>query len=346
MNDIKLSFIIPVYNSECYIEKCVEKILTIESFTYEVIIIDDGSTDNSSFICEVLCEKYKKVKVFHQSNKGVSEARNTGLEIATGEYVLFLDADDAIESNYLEATFMSVIGNPKIDMVIFGMSFDYFYNGNAYRRDFLETPICGIFPKCKWEQYLDILFESNSLSPIWNKIIKRDLIVNNSLLLRKDMFLYEDLEYSLRCMDVADLIMFDPSIIYHYRVCENEGNAGRRLKRVSRITTIVNNIDKASAGFTDRKVIDCILLRLFLILAKGKISVSSYKEIYNVCMEFCDWIKTKEISTDDPLAYLLINKYMKRIIMEKYYSKIKHCLAVRVKNTRVYCVWKERYNEN
>ena len=95
----KVSIVIPVYNVEKYIERCLKSILNQTLDSIEVIVIDDGSTDNSGKICDEFSTKYKNVKTFHKRNGGVSSARNLGISIAKGEYIGFVDPDDFIHVN-------------------------------------------------------------------------------------------------------------------------------------------------------------------------------------------------------------------------------------------------------
>lgn len=94
MYQVEVSIIIPVYNAGKYLEKCIGSILNQSFYNFEIIIVNDGSTDNSSIICNNLAQKDNRIKVFHQDNHGVSAARNLGISSANGRYVMFLDADD------------------------------------------------------------------------------------------------------------------------------------------------------------------------------------------------------------------------------------------------------------
>ena len=95
----KLSVVVPVYNVENYLKKCINSILSQTFKDFELILVDDGSTDNSGHICDEYDHQYEKVKVIHKENGGLSSARNAGIEIATGEYISFIDSDDYIDSN-------------------------------------------------------------------------------------------------------------------------------------------------------------------------------------------------------------------------------------------------------
>ena len=89
------SIIIPVYKVEMYLSACIDSVLAQDTaFTYEIILVDDGSPDNSGTICDAYAAKHPQIRVLHKPNGGVSSARNAGLSLAVGEYVLFLDADD------------------------------------------------------------------------------------------------------------------------------------------------------------------------------------------------------------------------------------------------------------
>lgn len=108
---MQLSIIIPVYNKERYIEQCVKSLLNIYHLTYEIILVDDGSNDNSVKICEEICKKNAQVRLVKQENQGVSVARNHGLQEAEGEYITFVDADDFVAETYEEQIRAAIASN-------------------------------------------------------------------------------------------------------------------------------------------------------------------------------------------------------------------------------------------
>ena len=114
----KISVIIPVYNVEQYLCKCIDSVLCQKGILFEIILVDDGSADSSAFICDRYNEKYENIKVIHKKNEGLGYARNSGLEIACGEYIFFLDSDDWIVENTLETLYMLAKRN-SADMVCF-----------------------------------------------------------------------------------------------------------------------------------------------------------------------------------------------------------------------------------
>ena len=113
----KISVIVPVYNVETYLERCVESILQQTYAHFELILINDGSTDSSGMICENLASRHENIKVYHIENAGVSNARNTGIKLATGSWVTFIDSDDFVTKDYL-ATLASAVEGENIGFVI------------------------------------------------------------------------------------------------------------------------------------------------------------------------------------------------------------------------------------
>lgn len=343
---IDFTFIIPVFNCGGYIEACVKSIMEIGLGNYEIILVDDGSTDNSGALCDDLAEKFGQVRCIHQKNQGVSAARNCGLRAAAGEYVLFVDADDIIEPVGLGKILESLRQDPTIDMAIFGISFDYYYHGKCYRRDELPPALTDRLGRDMWMHELRQLYEANALSPIWNKVIRRNLLLDNCLDLREDMFLYEDLEFSLRCMAHCGTILFSPDIIYHYRQAEDEGNAGRRLKRIEHLPALVGQVEKALADLTvcqgiyeRQNDINGVLLSLYLVLAREKIAVSTFQEIKLICRDFSQWwsVHVQPLEEQDrQFVDRLLNEKVVELICKRAYIAVRHKIAVKVKSSALY----------
>ena len=119
-----VSVIVPVFNVQQFLENCLNSIIKQTYSNLEIILVDDGSTDNSLSICKKYSEIDHRIKVFHQENKGVCIARNKGIEVATGEYIMFVDSDDTISENMIEKM-MNLIEKNKTSLVISGLNFVY-----------------------------------------------------------------------------------------------------------------------------------------------------------------------------------------------------------------------------
>lgn len=342
----KVSFVIPVYNCEKYLSKCVEGIKNISAVDYEVILVDDGSKDQSGLICDRLSSGDTRIFCIHQENQGVSSARNAGLKAATGDYICFIDSDDEIESENLNRLFEKLEKTSDIDMVIFGLSFDYYFNKRLYYRYELEPPLKGVIDDTVWLERLYDLYATNALNPIWNKVFRRDLLTEHKLYFREDMFLYEDLEYSIRCMEYCGKILFEPEIIYHYRQSEDERNSGRRLASIDHLHSLTDKIENILYEMVRTKRMDhqeCkikkILMSLYLVLAREKIAVSDKKQIQLICEDFAEWYPKHTIDLtlqEQEYVGLLLQKRVGRLILNREYTKIRHRIAVLLKSSRVY----------
>ena len=342
---MKFSFIIPVYNCGQYLNKFICEIESVNLHNYEIILLDDGSTDHSGNICDEIAEKSEKICSFHQKNQGVSSARNHGLQAASGDYVSFFDADDDIEPEKMYELLRRIEKEETvIDIAFFGMAFDYYYKGKMYRREKMIAPLQGVQDEKGWLHRLEALFHSNSLSSACNKVFRREFLIEHGLYLSEDMFIYEDLEYSLRCMSFCNNILFEPEVIYYYRQSEDEGNAGRRLIRLEHISDLVVRIEKAANELKTRSEEEAqeltnILLSLYLILAKEKISVSNASQIKQICDDFADWFESRNVeipSEHQKYVELLLKRNVCRLILKRNYISIRHRIAVAAKNTGIY----------
>lgn len=205
-----ISIIVPVYNVEQYLITCVESLRNQTYSNLEIILIDDGSQDKSSQLCDELEKKDKRIKTFHRINKGPSAARNYGLSIATGDYILFVDSDDYIEADMCK----QLIDNmTNVDVVICGV-----------KKEGIEN---GVFPLNSFEDIIDskemtewLLLGKKVKSWPVNKLIKRSLI--GELRFNESIKYEEDVDFYLRLFSTRDAkIRFIPYVGYHYVVRRN-----------------------------------------------------------------------------------------------------------------------------
>ena len=119
MNEL-ISIIVPVYNAEKYISKCIESLISQTYTKLEIILINDGSTDLSGNVCDEYSKKDSRIKVIHIENSGVSKARNVGINNANGDWIVFVDADDWLEANFCEKLYDATMSNKEVDIVCSG----------------------------------------------------------------------------------------------------------------------------------------------------------------------------------------------------------------------------------
>ena len=329
---MKISVIIPAYNCANTIRNTVESVLKSGLSDLEILIIDDGATDETPLICAELENVYPCLRSIHQKNAGVSAARNRGIREATGDYIWFVDADDSIREASLPAA-EEILLKLAPDMLVFGIEFVYSHKGLVYRTDELLPPLQGLATAADCSAMMYELFKSNSLSAIWSRIIKRSIILSMDTQLREDMFLYEDLEFVLRLHQYCSTVYFCKEVVYRYWQSEDEGNTGRRLAKIPHITGLLSIIEAVLGSEPDS---DRILLTLYLTLAREKINISSAKEINTICYDFHDWINAHDLLhaiRQRSYPMMIYQGQTANLIMKRTYSMLRHKTANLIKQT-------------
>lgn len=172
----KISVVVPIYNVEKYLIDCVESIINQTYLDLEIILVDDGSPDNCGKICDELAKKDHRIKVIHKANGGLSDARNAGIDVATGEFIMFIDSDDLMELNACEKL-VTEITNRNAQMVIG----NYIYvndDGTPWSKEVFSKEKYKNF-KLSIKDYRDSFFVMNSA--VWNKIYRLDFIKENNM---------------------------------------------------------------------------------------------------------------------------------------------------------------------
>lgn len=228
----KLSIIIPVYNVAEYLEHCIESIIQQKISDYEIIVINDGSTDNSGVICDRLSRKYRDIKVIHKSNEGVSSARNVGISMATAEYILFIDPDDYLIADSLAPVLMQI--NNKSDILVYR---SYEVSDGIIQKEFptFNQDLCnkiydgqslfinGVYARCA----------------VWSSLFKTSFIKSHNLTFIEGMVNGEDSVF------MAFAFMCNPKVqIYNlplYCVNVRPGSASREWN-TRRVDKMVDNI--------------------------------------------------------------------------------------------------------
>ena len=213
MNNPAISIIIPVYNAEKYLRRCIESVLS-QSFTdFELILVDDGSKDKSPQFCDEYASQDTRVRVIHKANGGVSAARNDGLDIAKGEYITFIDSDDWVERDYL-----STLSNYRdYDIVFFSHRLIY---EDGYISEFLFEAKEGDKQNI-WEIVASLrknAVGSNFYGYTWNKMFRRDIIEKYKIRFIEGLRISEDEVYTLDYCTHAKSIKVLPLCLYNYSV--------------------------------------------------------------------------------------------------------------------------------
>lgn len=203
----KATVIVPVYNVEAYLEKCVDSILAQTEPDFELLLVDDGSTDNSGALCDQLARKDPRIQVIHQENQGLGGARNTGIKAATGDWILLVDSDDWIEQSLLEKTLEAAL-REEADMVMFWFrSVDE--QGNTLRVFVENVPTDqGLTLK----DHPDLLLTAPAA---WRRLYRRELFTRTGILFPPQVW-YEDIRTTPKLMAAASRVVFLDDIGYNY----------------------------------------------------------------------------------------------------------------------------------
>ena len=211
-----VSVIVPVYNVELYLRKCVDSILNQSYRKIEIILVDDGSTDMSGKICDEYNNREERIKVIHKKNSGLSSARNAGLEIAKGDYISYIDSDDYVNSFFIEELLGLCI---KYNTGISCIGYKEFFSDG-------ENTVSVISDECKPIIYDDISFIKEIVDStkggvitycVWSKLFRRDIVEGIKFPEGKT---YEDIMYTTVAILRAQQCVFKNEKLYNYRIRE------------------------------------------------------------------------------------------------------------------------------
>ena len=208
-NSCELSIVVPVYNVEKYLDECLESIIKNYDKNIEVILVDDGSSDNSGDICDKYDKEYEFITVIHKENGGLSSARNTGIDKANGKYIWFVDSDDYISDSSIPNILEAI--KKDTDLII-GNYLVFYPNGDReVYQDFNNEPKKDMLPY----EYFSYL--GNVSYAAVRFIIKRDLIYKHNLKFMEGIY-HEDEQWTPRILSVAKTFSLINPVIYNYRL--------------------------------------------------------------------------------------------------------------------------------
>ncbi len=268
-----VSVIIPVYNVERYLEKCLISVLSQSNENCEIIIVDDGSTDASPDICDYYEENYELVRVIHKQNGGLSSARNIGLKSANGKYVLFLDSDDWIKNNAI-----SYLTNKmnEFELDVFGFSGVVIYpekEESLYQN--INDNLCDIV-----SNGLELLNISVPLSTVPFYMIKRDFLMKNGLCFWEGIY-YEDLDFTLHLFLLNPKIMLSKKKMYFYNKREGSITSNVSEKKIIDMCLIIDKLINEYKNYLDsqKKAIAKTLVSYILVLEERRREVGENETI-------------------------------------------------------------------
>ena len=221
----KISIIVPVYNIEKYLSQCIESIINQNYKNIEIILVNDGSTDKSGDICDSYSLKDNRIKVIHKKNEGVSIARNTGLKVATGEYIAFVDGDDLVHKD-IYTKLINVINNSKYDLVMCRFYRSFFNEENKIEDEPLEE---GEYERNEVFEKLILPMIGNDfkntgktliMGAIWRCLYKKEIIKKNKIEFPV-INIAEDMLFHLNYLGYCNYVYVEKEPLYYYRYNNN-----------------------------------------------------------------------------------------------------------------------------
>lgn len=215
------SIIIPVYNCSKYLSKCIDSVISQTYQYFELILVDDGSTDGSEKICDEYLKKDKRIKLIHKKNSGVSDTRNQGLKMATGDYIAFLDSDDYVDNTWLENSIKHFSDNPNLELLNYGFYSEVEYNNqNSYNKIIYEDKLYN--NKSEINKDIVNLWDKHMLYNIWNKIYLNKIIKKNKIQF-PDFNFGEDMHFNIEYLKYVNKFYNSTQCFYHY-IKERKGS--------------------------------------------------------------------------------------------------------------------------
>ncbi|MEK6485902.1 glycosyltransferase family 2 protein [Myroides odoratimimus] len=303
-----VSIIVPIYNGEQFLEECIVSMLNQDYTDYEIILINDGSTDNTEIICNKFKEKDSRIKYFYQENAGVSVARNNGIKEAKGEWLCFVDSDDYLEPCYL-SIFLNALDSLDSDVLIVQELFKII-NGN-------KELIKNNAGKIDANDFTTLLEINNVLSIGYSvcKFYKLSIVRQNNIFFDKNIKFAEDLLFMLEYIKYIDHVVFVNGSGYNYRILNN--SASTKIYSFNQYMYVRNKLEIEldflcieNSSMRSLKISESLGMFSFLSLNSLYVSGIDNAQRIRCLKELVDIVSIKELNS-------FINKRSTKIIEKK-----------------------------
>ena len=291
MDKIDLSIIVPVFNVENYLKRGLDSILMQSApIKYEILLIDDGSIDNSGKICDEYQNKFSNVFVRHIENNGVAEARNLGISLSRGNYIFFMDPDDFVSEDFFEKIFPNLSDN--WDILCFSYN-EIKENKNTIlscRPHFYKH--CGLLGKNEFRNKFIELFKTDMMYNVWSRIYKKEFILKNNIKFPSKM-IGEDTLFNFQVYQHLNAVLFINSTLYNYIA----GRSGSALTQFNprRIEIQLDELQALQKLLDQFQIEDDTLIQEI----KTKIVVSAAFQISNLSLRVQEKIELLQSLVDN-----------------------------------------------
>lgn len=280
---MQLSFVIPVYNCKNYLEGCINSVIPQINSDYEIILIDDGSTDNSASICDKYARIYNNIEVVHTRNRGASRARNLGIKKSKGDYIIFVDSDDELVGGFCDSFSKCIKDMP--DILYFG----YIENSSGIKKRINVNCEEGHIDCKEKNELFWKLMDNSSFSAIGTKIYRRKFLLDNNITFIENQNYLEDFNFAYDAFRNANSIYILNKCMYIYNI-NTVGSLNKR-NFVGAEKVLDGYANKILADIKSNKIVVEYqkFYRYYLnlcinIVHKAEVgNLSDIKEVYNIC---------------------------------------------------------------
>lgn len=224
MSDIKITAIMPVYNVENYIGKCIESLQAQTLTEWELIAVDDGSPDNSGAICDAYALKDSRITVIHKENGGAPSARNTAIPRARGEYLYFVDSDDWAEPTMFEDMYNAAKKN-NAQLVVAGFFIDTYHTDTEFYTQKQTVPAKEFKTQRDFREYAHKMFDKNLLYTPWNKLFERKYIMDNHIRFKNTF--WDDFPFNLDVVRDVERVVLLEDCYYHFMRARSDSETAK-----------------------------------------------------------------------------------------------------------------------
>lgn len=340
----KVSVIVPIYNVEKYFDRCMKTLINQTLQDIEIILVDDGSPDNCPKMCDDYAKRDRRIKVIHKKNGGLSDARNAGLEIATGEYVAFVDSDDYTSFNAYEKLYdVAKVGNYD---VVFAGFVRHDKDGNiikcfTYNGEYIGKDISRFLSDMLYQEKQNSEEKEICMS-VWNAVYRKEILDNNEIrFMSERKFLSEDILFHTEILPCCKRIRCIPNHFYHY--LHNDSSLTHNFNptkidaSIRLYEALLSNIEKKNLDVLRQQVMLFFIRYIRGIIMKGIFfSNLKFAEEKKLCFKVYNYSGWKEIFQMIPISsrpiseqlILIAIKYrlfMLNFILFKIYYTIKSC---------------------
>ncbi|WP_052130321.1 glycosyltransferase family 2 protein [Ureibacillus sinduriensis] len=284
MENPLISIIIPVFNTKAFLKKCIHSLLVQDFKSIEIILIDDGSTDGTSKLCHELSFEDDRIIVIHSENKGASYARNTGLGVAKGSYIAFVDSDDWVTIDYLTTLYRQFELKQDIDLAIVGyMSLDEVENNPTLLHQDEKIQLLT-----SNEALINLYNPKMYKGYLWNKLFRKDIIQNHQLKFDIDINIWEDMLFCCKYLRYSRTVSYSNKTCYFYVLRKGSITSSKeelkektKLVAAKRMVELEINVEDFVIETKKCLIIEYIYFILVREFTNGKFNKQFVKEIVN-----------------------------------------------------------------